>query len=243
MSLISIKNVSKKFGKQTVLDNISLDFKDGNSIALIGPNGSGKTTLIKAILGLVLPDSGQILVKNQTISESPQYREIIGYMPQLSLFPQNMKVQELFVLIENIRKEKPTNGYDVSLYQDFEIAKMRNKALGTLSGGMKQQVSAALAFYFRPDIIILDEPTAGLDPLSNEILKRKINTSQQDERLVLTTSHILSDLDEICSHVIYLMEGKVLFNKSIAEMSSQTKENRLHKMVAQLLNSKQHEQN
>jgi len=243
MSLISIKNVSKKFGKQTVLDNISLDFKDGNSIALIGPNGSGKTTLIKAILGLVLPDSGQILVKNQTISKSPQYREIIGYMPQLSLFPLNMKVQELFVLIENIRKEKPTNGYDVSLYQDFEIAKMRNKALGTLSGGMKQQVSAALAFYFRPEIIILDEPTAGLDPLSNEILKRKINTAQQDERLVLTTSHILSDLDEICSHVIYLMEGKVLFNKSIDEMRSQTKENRLNKMVAQLLNSKQHEQN
>jgi len=243
MSLISIKNVSKKFGKQAVLDNISLDFKDGNSIALIGPNGSGKTTLIKAILGLVLPDSGQILVKNQTISESPQYREIIGYMPQLSLFPQNMKVQELFVLIENIRKEMPTNGYDVSLYQDFEIVKMRNKALGTLSGGMKQQVSAALAFYFRPEIIILDEPTAGLDPLSNEILKRKINTAQQDERLVLTTSHILSDLDEICSHVIYLMEGKVLFNKSIDEMRSQTKENRLNKMVAQLLNSKQHEQN
>jgi len=243
MSFISIKNVSKKFGKQTVLDNISLDFKDGNSIAIIGPNGSGKTTLIKAILGLVLPDSGQILVKNQNISESPQYREIIGYMPQLSLFPQNMKVQELFVLIENIRKEMPTNGYDVSLYQDFEIVKMRNKALGTLSGGMKQQVSAALAFYFRPEIIILDEPTAGLDPLSNEILKRKINTAQQDERLVLTTSHILSDLDEICSHVIYLMEGKVLFNKSIDEMRSQTKENRLNKMVAQLLNSKQHEQN
>lgn len=243
MSLISIKNVSKKFGKQTVLDNISLDFKDGNSIALIGPNGSGKTTLIKAILGLVLPDSGQILVKNQNISESPQYREIIGYMPQLSLFPQNMKVQELFALIENIRKEKPKNGYDVSLYQDFEIAKMRYKALGTLSGGMKQQVSAALAFYFSPEIIILDEPTAGLDPLSNEILKRKINTAQQDERLVLTTSHILSDLDEICSHVIYLMEGKVLFNKSIDEMRSQTKENRLNKMVAQLLNSKQHEQN
>ncbi|NJK84128.1 MAG: ABC transporter ATP-binding protein [Saprospiraceae bacterium] len=243
MSFISIKNVSKKFGKQTVLDNISLDFKDGNSIALIGPNGSGKTTLIKAILGLVLPDSGQILVKRQNISESPQYRKIIGYMPQLSLFPQNMKVQELFVLIENIRKEMPTNGYDVSLYQDFEIAKMRNKALGTLSGGMKQQVSAALAFYFRPEIIILDEPTAGLDPLSNEILKRKINTAQQGEGLVLTTSHILSDLDDICSHVIYLMEGQVLFNKSIDEMRSQTKENRLNKMVAQLLNSKQHEQN
>lgn len=241
MILISIKNVSKKFGRQKVLDDISLDFSVGQSIALIGPNGSGKTTLIKSILSLTLPDSGEILVKEQNIKKSPDYRKIMGYMPQLSLFPQNMKVQELFVLIQNVRKEKPAGGYDMSLYHDFEITKMKNKALGTLSGGMKQQVSAALAFYFRPQIIILDEPTAGLDPLSNEILKTKINQAKQDNHLVITTSHILSDLDEICNHVIYLMEGKVLFNKSIAEMSSQTKENRLNKMVVQLLNNNQHE--
>lgn len=243
MSLISIKNVSKKFGRQKVLDDISLEFTDGKSIALIGPNGSGKTTLIKSILGLTLPDTGEILVKEQNIKESPDYREIMGYMPQLSLFPQNMKVQELFVLIENLRRKRTAEDYDMSLYHDFEITKMKHKSLGTLSGGMKQQVSATLAFYMSPEIIILDEPTAGLDPLSNEILKAKINQAKQDNRLVITTSHILSDLDEICNHVIYLMEGKVLFNMSTSDMSIQTNEKRLNKMVVQLLNNNQHEQN
>lgn len=235
MTLISLRNVSKSYGGQKILDRISLEFSAGQSIALIGPNGSGKTTLIKSILGLILPDSGEILVKKKSIDKSPDYRKIIGYMPQLSLFPENMKVQQLFALIQNIRKEKSNDDCDISLYKDFEIDKMKHKALGTLSGGMKQQVSAALAFYFHPEIIILDEPTAGLDPLSNEILKAKINQAQQDNRLVITTSHILSDLDEICNHVIYLMGGKVLFNMSTTEMSSQTRETRLNKMVVQLL--------
>ncbi len=233
--MIDIQNISKKYGKQLVLDTINLVLSAGQSVALIGPNGSGKTTLIKAILGLVLPDSGQITVEQQNITESPDYRKHIGYMPQLSRFPERMKVRQLFAIIQNIRKEKPVNGYDSDLYQQFHIANMADKALGTLSGGMKQQVSAALAFYFRPKIIILDEPTAGLDPLSNEILKSKINQTVTENRLVLTTSHILSDLDEICNHVVYLINGKILFNMAITELSSETGETRLNKMVVKLL--------
>lgn len=243
MTMIKIENITKKYGRQQVLNDINLDLTAGQSIALIGPNGSGKTTLIKSILGLVKPDSGQIKVGEQDIAASPAYRRDIGYMPQLSRFPERMKVRQLFALIRNIRKVAPEQGYDRSLYEDFHIAKMEHKALGTLSGGMKQQVSAALAFYFRPKIIILDEPTAGLDPLSNEILKTKINQCITSNRLVLTTSHILSDLDEICNHVIYLMEGEVRFNQPTAAIQSQTGEKRLNKMVVKLLqNNVTHEQ-
>jgi len=103
---------------------------------------------------------------------------------------------------------------------------------------MKQQVSAALAFYYNPEIIILDEPTAGLDPVSNEILKAKINRQISLGRLVVVTSHILSDLDEICNHVVYLMEGKIYMNASIDQIASETGEQKLNKMIVKLIENK-----
>jgi len=233
--MISIQNLSKKYGQQQVLDRIQLDFTTGQSVALIGPNGSGKTTLIKAILGLVVPDSGFIEIQGKDIRLSPDYRKNIGYMPQLSRFPEQMKVRRLFSLIQKIRKDVPASDYDLSLYHDFHIANIEGKALGALSGGMKQQVSAALAFCFQPDIIILDEPTAGLDPISNEILKTKVNDLQAKNRLLLTTSHILNDLEEMCNHVIYLMEGKVLLNETKAQVAKATGEAKLNKMIVKFL--------
>lgn len=236
--MISIQNVSKSYGKQYVLDNVDLLFEPGQSIALIGPNGSGKTTLIKSILGLVLPDSGSIKVKDNHVNLSPEYRKNIGYMPQLSRFPEQMRVRQLFSLMKKIRKDVSHNNYDLALFDDYHIAEMENKSLGALSGGMKQQVSAALAFLFRPEIIILDEPTAGLDPISNEILKNKVNEAQAQNRLVLTTSHILSDLEEICNQIVYLMDGKVLLNEAMSHMALTTGESKLNKMVVKYLQNK-----
>lgn len=236
MSMISIQKVSKTYGKHKVLEEVSLDFLAGQSVALIGPNGSGKTTLIKSILGLIIPDSGTIEVLDQDITLSPYYRRKIGYMPQMSRFPEQMKVRQLFLLIKRIREDVSKNDYDLTLYDDFQIGSMEDKSLGTLSGGMKQQVSAALAFYFRPDIVILDEPTAGLDPISNEILKNKVNHTLEENRLVITTSHVLNDLEEICNHVVYLMEGKVLLNDAMTQIAESTGEVKLNKMVVKFLN-------
>ncbi|MFC2188026.1 ABC transporter ATP-binding protein [Fulvivirgaceae bacterium LMO-SS25] len=233
--MIKIENISKTYGRQQVLKSINLDFCAGQSVALIGPNGSGKTTLIKAILGLITPDSGCIKVQERDISINPEYRRIIGYMPQLSRFPEQMKVNQLFALIRKIRGNPPEDGYDLSLYNIFNIEKMGDKSLGILSGGMKQQVSASLAFYFRPQIIILDEPTAGLDPISNEILKAKVNEEQIKKRLVITTSHILNDLEEICKHVVYIMGGEILLNETISHISRTTGETKLNKMVVKFL--------
>lgn len=237
--MINIQNLSKKYGRQLILDRVLLDFDAGQSIALIGPNGSGKTTLIKSILGLVIPDNGIIKVHGKDIGLSPDYRKHIGYMPQLSRFPDQMKVGSLFSLIKKIRCDVSPENFDISLYDDFQIDKMAEKSLGALSGGMKQQVSAALAFYFRPQIIILDEPTAGLDPLSNEILKSKINDAQAQNCLVITTSHILNDLEEICNHVVYLMDGKIVLNEAMRHISAKTGETKLNKMVVKFLQNRQ----
>ena len=237
--MISIQKLSKRYGRQQVITDVQLDFRAGQSVALIGPNGSGKTTLIKSILGLVIPEMGVIKVQEKDIGLSPDYRRNIGYMPQLSRFPEQMKVRQLFALIKNIRKDVALQDYDQSLYDDFGIEKMEGKPLGALSGGMKQQVSAALAFYFRPQIIILDEPTAGLDPISNEILKNKVNEARSQNRLLITTSHILSELEEMCNHVVYLMNGKITLDASLIEIASITGETKLNKMVVNFLQNRE----
>lgn len=233
--MIEINAVTKRYQKQTVLSEINLTMKAGQSIALIGPNGSGKTTLIKLILGLVMPGSGSILVNKIPIANRSDYRRYIGYMPQMSRFPEQMKTRQLFELMRKLRPDVPRRKYDTSLYESLDIARMEHKALGALSGGMKQQLSAALAFYFSPEILILDEPTAALDPISNEILKEKIRSCIHAEKLVITTSHILNDLEEICNHVVYLMDGKVHFDGSMDMLRAETTEERLNKMIISLI--------
>ncbi len=234
--MIEVANLSKRYGRQLALDSVSLTMRPGLSVALIGPNGSGKTTLIKCILGLVRSDSGTILVNGADVERGFAYRRDIGYMPQISQFPDHMKVYQLFELISSMRPDYPKDTYDRELYDAFKIEHFDKKALGALSGGMKQQVSAALAFFFNPSIIILDEPTAGLDPLSNEKLKAKINKCVSEGKLVLTTSHMLSDLDEIADHVVYLMEGRLIFFKSLVTLQRETAETKLHKIMVALIN-------
>ena len=232
--MISIKGLSKTFGKQKVLEGINLNFSIGEGLALIGPNGSGKTTLIKSILGLNTISQNTIFFKGRDIHNQSDYRKYIGYMPQISRFPEQMKVNELFTLMKNIRPE--VKEYDLRLYETFELDKLAQKKLGVLSGGMRQKVNAALAFLFHPEVLVLDEPTAGLDPISNELLKDKLKEAIKEEnKLVIITSHILNDLDDMASRLVYLMEGRVFFDKQLNELKMETSELKLNKMIATVL--------
>ena len=233
--MIRIENLNKAFGKYQVLKDINLEFLNGQSVALIGPNGSGKTTLIKALLDLVVAE-GDIWVAGASIKGHSDYRRQIGYMPQMSRFPDNMRVSQLFSMMKELRSDVKPDSYDLDLYKTFEIDQMKSKRLSILSGGMKQKVSAALAFLFDPPILILDEPTAGLDPVSNEVLKDKLKHEIRKGKLVLITSHILNDLDEITTHVAYLMEGELKFFKSLDQLKAETSESRLNRIIAQVLN-------
>jgi Cu-processing system ATP-binding protein len=235
--MIIASNVSKKFGRLKVLDDISVTCNRGQSIALIGPNGSGKTTLIKSILGMVVPDSGFITFDRQNISKDYKYREHIGYMPQIGRYPDNMSVGQLFTMMRDIRKINHSQA-DEELIQLFDLDKIRQKRMRTLSGGTRQKVSASLAFLFNPKVLILDEPTAGLDPLSSEILKEKIRKEKAAGKLILITSHILSDLDDIVSELIYMQEGKVIFHKPIELLKKETGEERLSRAIANVMSIK-----
>jgi Cu-processing system ATP-binding protein len=228
--MISVETINKRFKKLQALNNISVEMDKGQVISLIGPNGSGKTTLIKCILGLVKPDSGNIFFNGTAIDEKVDYRKQIGYMPQIGRYPDNMKIGQVFNMIKNIRNDG--KALDEELYYGFKLDTILDKAMRSLSGGTRQKVSAALAFLFDAEVLILDEPTAGLDPLSSELLKDKIRAEKEKGKLILITSHILSDLEELTTNVLYLQEGRLIFYKTMAELLQETGEEKLSKAIA-----------
>ena len=232
--MIIASNLTKRFGKLKALDDVSVTCNKGECIALIGPNGSGKTTLIKCILGMVVPDKGFITFNGKNIHHDWEYRKDLGYMPQIGHYPENMTIEQVIKMIKNIRKQYNTV-FDEELIGQFQLHKIFKKRMRTLSGGTRQKVSASLAFLFNSDVLILDEPTAGLDPLSAEIFRKKINAEKQRGKLILITSHILSDLDELVTEVIYMQEGKVLFHKGIETLRQETGEERLAKAIARIM--------
>lgn len=240
--MIRIEKIKKRFRRLQALDEVSGIFSRGEVVSLIGPNGSGKTTLIKSILGMVHPDSGKIFVDDYLINGDPSYRSNIGYMPQIGRYPDNMKVGHLFEMMKKIRNVSDTQ-IDNDLVLQFNIPSIFEKPMRTLSGGTRQKVSAALAFLFNPSILILDEPTAGLDPLSSEILKEKIIAEKEKNKLILITSHIMSDLEEFTTHIMYLQEGKLQFFKPLKLLQAETGEQKLTKAIARIMKNENAEKN
>ncbi|MEX1240262.1 MAG: ABC transporter ATP-binding protein [Cyclobacteriaceae bacterium] len=235
--MIEFEGISKQFGNLRALDNVNIAFDAGKSYALIGPNGSGKTTMIKSILGMVIPTHGVIRVDSESIANDWKYREKIGYMPQIGHYPQNMRIGQVFDMMKNIRRQSLET--DEELIDAFNLNTIYDKRMHAMSGGTRQKVSAALAFLFHAPILVLDEPTAGLDPVSVEILKDKIIREKSAGKLMIISSHILSDLDELCTDVVYIFEGKIEYHDSLEDLKVQTGENRLGKAIANMITQKE----
>ncbi|MES2377883.1 MAG: ABC transporter ATP-binding protein [Bacteroidota bacterium] len=232
--IIAVEGLKKSFGRLDVLKNVSCDFAGGGVVSILGPNASGKTTLIKSILGMVIPDSGSILFKGKAIRHTFDYKRHIGYMPQIGHYPDNMKIGQLFQMVMDIRQQ---DAVDTDLLKAYQLEAMYQKTMRTLSGGTLQKVSAALAFMFDPAVLILDEPSAGLDPLAAEALKEKILEERSKGKLVLITSHILSEADEISDQILYLFEGQIKFFKTLADLKLETGEQKLSKALTKILST------
>lgn len=235
--MLDIHQLSKNFGKLKALDAVSACLEKGQAISLVGPNGSGKTTFIKCILGLVVPDSGRITLNGADILDNWAYRSQIGYMPQIGRYPDNMRVRQLFEMIREVRGNDQL--VDDDLMRAFDVQQFENKTMRTLSGGTRQKVSACLAFLFNPGILILDEPTAGLDPVSAEILKEKVLAERKKGKLILVTSHILSDLEEMTTDILYIIDGKIKLFQPIDALKAETGEQKLNRAIAGIMKSHQ----
>jgi Cu-processing system ATP-binding protein len=230
--MVSIQNLHKKFNKNIVLSGVDLNINDGGIFAVLGPNGSGKTTLIKSILGMVIPNKGTIEVLGENIKNNSTYRHKIGYLPQIANFPTNLKVKELIKMIKDLRGDTKA---DEELIALFKLEPFLNKKLGNLSGGTKQKVNIVLTFMFDSPLIILDEPTTGLDPISLIRLKDLIQKEKANGKTILITSHIMSFVEEISDEIVFLLEGKIYFKGSISELKTKTNQPDFEHAIASIL--------
>ncbi len=234
--MIEFKNIHKRFGKLTVLDGLDLDIKEGGIFAILGPNGSGKTTLIKCLLGMVIPNKGEINFEGNSVLGKWKYRNNLNYLPQIANFPPNLTVEELIKMVKNLRPKKSNEQELITL---FGLKEFLNKKLGNLSGGTKQKVNIVLTFMFDSDLFILDEPTTGLDPISLIHLKELIQKEKAKGKTILITTHIMSFVNEVANEIVFLLDGKIYFKGSIEELKKQTNNNNLEQAIADLI-SKQY---
>jgi Cu-processing system ATP-binding protein len=235
--MIEITGLSKRYGRLPVLQGLDLAVRSGRVTAIVGPNGAGKTTLIKAILGLTRPDGGRITVDGVVLDGGVDYRTRVGYMPQIARFPENLTGADLLAMLADVRSAAGTSApaTDEELIERFRLGDQLGKPLRTLSGGTRQKVNAVMAFLFRPDLLILDEPTAGLDPVSSGILKDKILAERRAGRTFVLTSHVMSELEELADDVAFLLDGRVRFAGPVEELKRATRQHNLERAVAQMM--------
>lgn len=190
---------------------------------------------------MVVQDSGEIRFEGKSIKNEFLYRNQIGYMPQIGRYPENMTIGQVIRMMTDLRKQ--ARYHDQHLPEKFQLTSLYDKRMGTLSGGTTQKVSASLAFLFDPEVLILDEPTAGLDPLASEILKEKIITEKEKGKLILITSHLLSELDDLVTQIIFMEEGKVIFHKTVDLLKRETNETKISKAITHILKKQVYEPN
>lgn len=232
--MITIKNIHKKFGKLNVLEGLNLEIKKGGIFAILGPNGSGKTTLIKSILGMVIPNAGEIKIDTISVLKKWDYRNEINYLPQIANFPSNLTVNELVVMVKNLR---PKTANEQDLITLFGLNSFLNQKLGNLSGGTKQKVNIVLTFMFDSKLIILDEPTTGLDPVSVIHLKEIILQAKAQNKTILITTHLMSLVEELADEIVFILDGKIYFKGSVDSLKEQTNQTNVEHAIAHLMST------
>lgn len=235
--MIQIDNLCKRFGKNEVLRDLNLTIKPKGIVAILGPNGSGKTTLIKSILGMVIPNQGTITISGENIRNKWKYLRDIEYLPQIANFPNNLKVWELIRMIKDLHQQPSKEEKLIAL---FGLEPFLDRKLSTLSGGTKQKVNIVMTFMFDGPLIILDEPTTGLDPAALIQLKQLIQEEKSNGKTILVTSHIMQFVEEVADEIVYLLEGKIYFKGSIDQLKKMTNQTNVEHAIAAIASENVH---
>lgn len=220
MNKLILKNISKNYGKTKVLDKINLEISNG-IFGLLGPNGAGKTTLMK-ILTTVLPlEEGSINLENLDWKKENEVRKFIGYLPQHFSIYENMRVidvLEYIAILKKIHKNLIKKEIEEVL-EKTNLLNDKNKKISHLSGGMLRRVGLAQALIGNPKILVIDEPTTGLDP-ENRIAFRNLLNNLAEDRIIIISTHIVEDIEATCDYLCVLNKGKILFKGSLKEIKS-----------------------
>ena len=217
LKLIDAKNLKKSFGEFTAVDNIDLNVQRGEVVGFLGPNGAGKSTTMKMLTGFLEPDSGDILINNIDLKSEPlKAKEFIGYLPEGAPSYSDMEVSEFLSFIGKMRginNNQLLNARLDEMANQINLKEVWNKPIETLSKGFKRRVGIAQALIHDPDILILDEPTDGLDPNQKHEMRNLIKTISSNKAIVIST-HILEEVEAVCSRVIIIANGKLLANET-----------------------------
>jgi ABC-2 type transport system ATP-binding protein len=216
---LEIRDLSRSFGARKTLDAVSLDLRPNEMLALLGPNGAGKTTLVRTIVGRVVPDSGYVRVHDRDASD-PAVRGLIGYVPQdIALYPQLTAAENLaaFGKFNGLRGAALKSAVEQSL-QWTGLADRRNDRTATLSGGMKRRLNIAAGTIHRPSIVLLDEPTVGVDPQSRERIYQMIGELRSHGVALLYTSHYMEEVERLCDRIAIIDHGRIIAAGSTAQL-------------------------
>ena len=246
--LVSLRGVTRRFGPVLANDAVSLDLMDGEIHAIIGENGAGKSTLMKVLYGMHPADAGTITVAGREVRITrPTEAMRLG----LGMVHQHFMLVDTLTVAENVVLGREPHGplgafaprrserLVRELAERFRLPVDPHARVSTLSVGEQQRVEILKALHHGARVLILDEPTAGLDPVSSEILKEKIRRTRDEGKLVLITSHILSELEDIVTEIVFMQDGKLVFHKSRTQLQEDTGEEKLGRALARVMNAKQ----
>lgn len=234
--MIAISGLQKHYGKLHILKGITLAANDGCVLGLVGPNACGKTTLMKCVLGLTHFSLGSIAVQGHDVKSGTEYRRLVGYMPQNPDFPPNLRVREVFKMMEDLHGAPAT--YREALIESFSLEDSLDKTFEVLSGGTKQKVAVVVAFMFERPVFILDEPTVGLDPVSAAQFKELVRERAKAGATVLIVSHVLSELEQVASEIAFIFEGTVLAVTSMEDLKNKSLNSSLDHAVIEIFSQK-----
>jgi ABC-2 type transport system ATP-binding protein len=216
--MIKVAQISKSYQRKLVLDNISLEVPKGQIFGLLGPNGAGKTTLIRMLNQMLSPDAGSIYFDGQLLQAS--HLQQIGYLPEERGLYKSMGVRAHLLFLAQLRgltKQDAAHHVDHWLAH-FEIQDWQNKRIATLSKGMAQKVQFIAALVHQPQLLILDEPLSGFDPLNVELIMNEIKALKEKGTTIILSTHNMKSVDEICDHAALLHQGKLLAQDAVLQL-------------------------
>ncbi|HEX3857125.1 MAG TPA: ABC transporter ATP-binding protein [Verrucomicrobiae bacterium] len=218
---VQVKNLRKEFGKTVAVDDISFSFDSGHIFGFVGPNGAGKTTTMRIISTIEEPTSGDVLLNGISVCEEPELaRRAVGYVPDTLPAHADITVHEyldFYARAYGLRGKKRTQAIE-AIEEFTNVTGIREKHLKALSKGMKQRVSLGRALVYDPDVLVLDEPAAGLDPRARVELRELLTLLAERKKAILISSHILTELTEICNGVVIIERGKILETGTIEDV-------------------------
>lgn len=218
--MIIVNSLSKVFGKnkkrQKVVDNLSLHILPGEVFGFLGPNGAGKSTTIKLLLGFLKPDGGTMRVRDKLVGHE-EYRNFIGYLPEFPFFYTHLTAKETLYLSGRLSgmERKYIRKRSYQLLEELDLTPAANKKVGGFSKGMKQRLGVVNALIHDPEILIFDEPMSGLDPLGRYLIKEIIIKLKESGKTIFFSSHILSDIEELCDRIAVIHKGRLLYTGDI----------------------------